>query len=579
MLISDILRNNLTSELIEGYESRKDKSGLVCETTNPSDLNENIENLSSALYHKLKVRKGDKVAILSENRRQWLKFFLAAVNIGAVAVPIDIDHDKEKVHYILGHSESKVLLASKKGLTKGCKNGETKLEGTSLERLVLLDTDEIDRRGIKAKKIYGFEELLKHKEKKHKQVVFEEDLAMINYTSGTSGFPKGVMLSHKNMISNIKGIADRINDIGSNDNVAIILPLHHTFPLIVALTALYKEASVTLASSHRKFPDIIKHTKPTVMLAVPVMLEKMYHKIDKTIKKKGKIASTLFNLATKNRYTRHLVNDIYVESFFPGLRFIVSGGAKLEPDVVKNFLKLGISVINGYGATELSPVAAVQEYDFDKFFTTDYYFDHAGEVGKPLFNVDCFIDEDSVLYVSGPNVMQGYYKDEKVTREAFITKDNNKYYNTKDIAEFTEDGGLLIKGRADNVINLANGERISSTDIQRKILLDNMVEEAWVYQSENCIKAAVYLDYSILKKKYGDVYDADIEEAAKKVIKNVNRKLSINSKIKEYSLLDTPLPKTSKLSIRYKEVMTLAENNEFCLKTFVENNAKYINKR
>ncbi|MDD2717922.1 MAG: AMP-binding protein, partial [Candidatus Wallbacteria bacterium] len=506
LLISRIIRRQRNGSLIEGYETRRaENCQLVYEKTSPDEFCRSVGNIASALYHRLGIRKGDRVVILSENRRQWLKFFLAVLDLGAIAVPLDVDILPERLQYILENSGAVAALCSAQGCFDRCEPLR------KIKNLILLDSERT-KNVVSGPTTYNFQQLIEFDLWEYPSEVEESDPALLIYTAGTSGEPKGILLSHQNLAANVEGIGNRIN-VGSSDNIAIILPLHHAFPLTVALTALTYNASVTLASSHKRFSEIIRGTSPSIIIAVPLMLEKMQRGIFKKIAEKG----ILFNLTFLSAYRligwihrifgfnlSHLIGS-QIRASFPGLRCFVSGGARLSPQLQVSLHHLDIPVINGYGTSELSPVVSVQPFQEDLFYSSRYYLNHAGECGPLLHNLEGMVDQGGCLLVSGPSVMLGYFNDPGLDSRTIEIRNGRRWFNTSDVVEFRADRSLMILGRCDNVIKLNCGKRVSAESIREKIRLHPLFLDAWPYaaggdSTQDSIRAAVLLNPDELSK-------------------------------------------------------------------------------
>ncbi|MDD5091172.1 MAG: AMP-binding protein [Candidatus Wallbacteria bacterium] len=584
MNISELYRGCSSSALLEGFETRRDQEvALVYEKTTSAELQSHIENLKSSLKNVLGLCKGDRVGIVAENRRQWLKFFLAVTASGGIAVPISPDTDPAKKRFILKHAGVQIIMTSLDGLGPVENHFLKGMEG--IKQVVLLDHHRCQHfimpEGVK---VHDFRTMLTYPVKDSPSMLSDDDPAVICYTSGTSGEPKGIVLSHGNLTANVQAISRRVR-VFATDNVAIILPLNHSFPLIIALTALYNNATIILASSHKRFAEIIRATHPSIIITVPLMLAKIRDGILKKIESEPFPVRVLFRLA------RFLVAAVHrtcgvnlsfivcsgVRSKFPGLRFFVSGGASLAPELLKDLIHLGLPVINGYGTTELSPVVAVQAYEENLFKYSRYYLDHAGECGPLLDNLEARIDPTTgCLHVSGPSLMLGYYNDQESDASLISNENGKRWFNTSDVAEFRPDGSLAIYGRFDNVLNLANGKRISAESIRQDLLTDPLVSDAWAYsdrgsrRGSEVLKAAVYLNPERLRELGLDENSSfeRFEDLARECRRRLNCGLEQASRISEIVLLNEPIPLTTKGTVRYNEVIRRAENASFDPKKF-----------
>lgn len=435
-------------------------------------------NSLASVLRKRGIEKDDKVAILSENRLEWPVTFFAVQKLGAVAVPIDKERSEPEIEFILRHSESKILLGSKKYLNKAQGFGNVIDFEDGLDTVIGSHFNVLER-------------IEEH--------IGEDDLAIIAYTSGTTGNPKGVMLTHKNIMADIHGIKSLVT-IKEEDNFLSILPLYHMFELTGGMLApLEAGSTITYLGDGRPRPDKIKaamkETKTSVLLCVPQLYELMYNGICKKtenlrsenmlakIDAKHALFRYTLGMAAKpliRMYGKHedaIIGQIVRYGLGGNIRMFVSGGAAISPDTVVGFGRLGIGLYQGYGLTETSPVASVNP-------ETD---NRAGSSGRPISGVEMkladvphmeiYVDKhnEGEILIKGPNVMQGYFKDQEATAEAI--KDG--WFSTGDIGKIIDDY-VHITGRAKDIVVTGGGQNVSAAKLENILTKCEYVQEAIV---------------------------------------------------------------------------------------------------
>lgn len=403
--------------------------------------------------------KNKHIALIGENSYNYLVLFFSIINSKNVAVLIDKDLSKEKIQELLKKSDSKVLFYSKDycdidGLEKKYKS------------YFIEDIENI----IKTSKDLSFKD---NKAKNECRVIF--------FTSGTTGANKGVMLSEKNILSDIYGASSLFKPDGL---VFSCLPFHHAFGLITSiLKPFYYGVPVFLNHSLKYLTNELKSSAPNTMFVVPVFIENFYKQIWKNARltKKDYMLKTMIKLSNSLLKVgidlRSYLFKSITKNFGGNLKYIICGGAFLDKKYVKWFRSIGIEILNGYGITECSPVLAVNR--------NDYYKD--GSVGQVVRGATIKIENNEIL-VKGDIVMLGYYKDEQATKEVM----KKGYFNTGDFGYLDEEGFLYITGRKKNLIILSNGENISPEVIEEKLSKDKGVCEVIVYEKDNKLIASIY---------------------------------------------------------------------------------------
>ncbi len=518
-----------------------------------SDVLEMVKSIAGFLKSK-NFKKGDRAAILGENCPEWGISYFAIQWAGGVCVPLDARASQVDWEHFLRHSESKFIFVSNRFLDDILEIRD------NIENLEEIITFPSPKEGTVA-----FDEVTNFKEKMEIPVDRDSDeLAIILYTSGTTGTSKGVMLSHKNIISDIEGIM-KIFDFNENDHLFSVLPMHHVFEGTCGfLTPIYAGAKITFARSLKpnELLEDLKDTEPTVFLAVPLLLEKLYIGFQKNLKKAPllkkfifnslRVISYLLNPVTGKKAAKILFKSVREKMGFGKIKYIVSGGAALSDWVCKGFEELGFPIYQGYGLSETSPVVSANR-------PTAKIKNES--VGLPLPGVEVKIinpDEKGVgeIAVKGDIVMLGYYKDKKATEKVF----DGDWFLTGDLGFIDKDGYLHITGRKKSVIVTKGGKNIYPEEIEEKLLLSPLIKECLVLArihprtKTEIIHAIIYPDYEEIDNRAKiegvDPSEDIIKEWIEEEIEKVNQKLADYKKIKSFSLRDEEFPKTTTQKIK-----------------------------
>jgi len=433
---------------------------------------------------RLGVKENDKVAIISlNNRTEWNICDIGILQTGAQDVPIYPTISQEDYEYVLNHSEAKYCFVS-------CKEVLNKINAIKHNVPLLKEIfcfDQID--GCKNwSEVFelGKDESNQNELEERKGAVKENDLATLIYTSGTTGRPKGVMLTHKNIVSNALNSADRLPLGHSNTKALSFLPVCHIYERMLLYMYQYTGTSIYFAESIEKISDNLKEVKPHVMSAVPRLLEKVYDKIyakgtDLTgLKKKLFFWAVELGLEYepygqngawyefKLKIARKLIFSKWQEALGGNLQAIASGSAALQTRLARVYNAAGIPVMEGYGLTETSPVVAVNDMRGDGF--------RIGTVGKLLKDTEVKIAEDGEILIKGPQVMIGYYKDEEKTNEAL----KNGYFHTGDIGEIDSDGFLKITDRKKEMFKTSGGKYVAPQVLENQFKQSRFIEQIMV---------------------------------------------------------------------------------------------------
>ncbi len=460
-------------------------------------------------FQALGVGPGDRIAILSENRPEWVMADLAALAAGAVTVPIYTSLLPDQIGFLLGDAGAKAVVCSDHDLWRKVEAVRSGLP--ALERIIVIDGDppagthalsdivEMGRR-LEAEEPGRFARAA--------EAVRPDDLASIIYTSGTTGRPKGVMLSHANFTSNVLTMSGLI-DFSADDTALSFLPLSHVLERTATYFLFHVGATIAYAESIEAVAANLVEVRPTVIVSVPRLFEKIYSRIMDQVLAGSRLKRAVFvwalatgkkhaartivglpvpaHLALKHALATRLVFSKITARTGGRIRYAICGGAPLSRDITEFFYALGIKVLPGYGLTETSPVLTGNTPGRIRF----------GTVGKPIPGVEIRIAEDGEILARGPNVMLGYYKNEADTRE--VLKDG--WLHTGDIGRFDEDGFLLITDRKKDIIVTSGGKNVAPQPIESLIVASPYISAAVVVgNSRKFISALVVPDFEKLEE-------------------------------------------------------------------------------
>ena len=444
------------------------------------------------------IRKGDHVAILAENSHAWGTAYLAIVRLGAVAVPVLPDLPEADVRHILAEMEVPILFTTERQIEK-----VYELHQKSLRRIVTLDDSVASSAVLVATPFSAYlaeaMEMRNEAEEEGRPVfekVLENDLASILYTSGTSGYSKAVMLSHRNLVANALSASAMIH-IEPGAVFLSILPLSHTYEFTLGfILPLFRGARIVYAGKTPTpvvLQKICRYEKPFAIFAVPLVMEKIYKK--RVLPKIGN--SRVLSLICKVGFGRRLIHKRIgarlLEFFGGNLQLMGIGGAALNPEVEQFLHDAGFPYLIGYGLTECAPLLAGGPPGDPTIVV--------GSTGKPVPGVKVkIIDPDpetgiGEIYGFGPNIMQGYYNDPEATAETFTA---DGWLATGDLGLIDDFGNLHIRGRSKNLIVLANGENVYPEAIEHKINASVYVAESLVVEVNGRLEAWVYPDYEYI---------------------------------------------------------------------------------
>jgi long-chain acyl-CoA synthetase len=470
-----------------------------------------VEELSLGL-RALGVEKGDRVAILCENRPEWAYADLAILAAPAVDVPIYSTLPAAQVLYILNDSQTRVCFVS--NAKQAAKVAEVRDKATHLQHVIRID-DEPGEGTLTLEEVRtrGREALARDPEAVKKQAALSQpsDLATLIYTSGTTGDPKGVMLTHDNIVSNVKGSLTAFGGLGPEDVALSFLPLCHIFERMGGhYLMLHKGVTIAYAEGVEQVPANMAEVRPTLMLSVPRLYEKMYARINEKVASDTPQKQKIFRwalgvgreafqhqvnrtrpglvLRLKHALADKLVFGKIRERTGGRLRLFVSGGAPLSREIAEFFGAAGLLILEGYGLTETSPVIAVNVPDRMR----------PGTVGAPIEGVQVRIAPDGEILARGPNVMKGYYNKPEATAE---TIDAEGWFHTGDIGILDPDGFLVITDRKKDIIVTSGGKNIAPQPIENVLKTNRFIAEiVMIGNRRNFPSALVVPNFENLEK-------------------------------------------------------------------------------
>lgn len=512
------------------------------------DVARKIEKLH-ILFENSGVIKGDKIAVCGRNSSQWAVAFLAIVTYGAIVVPIQNEFKPEQIHNIVNHSESKMLFVGDVVATEI--NAE---EMPSLEGIVYLPDFSLNL-SRSEKLTYAREhlnEIFGHKYPKYFRkehikyhVDDPEELAMINYTSGTTGFSKGVMLPYRALWGNLDYLMDTVKPkIGKNCNILSTLPMAHMYGLMTEfifnivlgnhIFFLTRQPSPTLIS------EALNETKPDIIFAVPLVIDKIVRK-HVFPRVQTNWVRLLTNMPVLSKRIKEKIREFVLGEFGEHLYEVVVGGAPLNKEIENFFVSIGFPIAMGYGTTETAPLITFAHQD-------DYV---AGSCGVAVKHMEVKVLSDDPQNVPGElvcrgiNVMKGYYKNPEATH-AVIDKDG--WFHTGDLATMSADGHFFIKGRSKNMLLGANGQNIYPEEIEDRLNSMALVSESIVVQRNNKLVALIHPDYDEASSM--GFTAEDLEHIMDQNRVELNSQMPSFAKISGIQIHENEFEKTAKKSIK-----------------------------
>jgi long-chain acyl-CoA synthetase len=496
------------------------------------DLIEKSENMSKHLEN-LGLKKGECVAVIANNCPEWIFTDMAIMRAGGITVPIYVNESQDHYNYILNDADIKICFVENKVAFDKVKDIH-KINVFSFERIAECSHYET-----------LFEKLFIEYEGVHPPSISSEDIATIIYTSGTTGKPKGVMLSHQNLLSNIEACSSRL-PVATGDRALSFLPIAHVFERMLVYLYLHNGLTVYFEASLDHIPSALHHVKPHIFTAVPRVVEKFMEAIIRESQHsyfKRKLVEKVLSSASKFPDTdwHFFLLDKFVfkkikHNLGGHLKAIICGSAQLNPELNKTFWGIGIPIYEGYGMTETSPVVSVNYPDNTKI----------GSVGKPIENVQIKLSDEQEILVKGPNVMIGYYKLPELTKEVI---DADGFIHTGDLGAIDSDGYLTITGRKKELFKTSGGKYINpvvaESEFQSSSYIENIIvigenrkfPSALIVPNIEAISEA--LDLKINEDKDEFLRQEKVKDLMDKEVARLNQKLGHWELIKEYRLLPT----------------------------------------
>lgn len=523
-------------------------------------LLEEINALGTKLYEM--GLKNKRIAVLGRNRYEWALGHLTNLLGGIISVPLDKDLQIDELENSLIRSKADSIFFDEKYIDKieeiKERNNTNVKEYICMSKMSGYD----DIHNLKEEG----EKLLEQGNKEYISAKIDENIMnILLFTSGTTSKSKAVMLSQKNIASNIYAM-QKVEDIRETDSNLAFLPFHHIFGSTCMIMMLACGVRTSFPDGLRYVAQNLKEYEVSVFVGVPLLVEAIYNKVLKEIEKQGKTkliktATKISNILLKLHIDirRKLFKQI-IDNLGGKMRFVISGGAPLDPQVQKGFVDFGINMVQGYGLTETAPVIAAE----NKFITK------IGSIGVPMENVILEIenkDEHGIgeIRVKGPNVMLGYYDNEEETNK--VLKDG--WFYTGDLGYIDKDGCIFITGREKNLIVLKNGKKIFPEEIETLVNRIDLIEECMVFgmpdkNDKNDLKLSVKVVYNkdVVKEKYGNISEEEIRDIIWDRIKNeVNTTVPRYKHIMNMILTDKELIKTTTKKVKRNEEMKIIMGN------------------
>ena len=523
-------------------------------TITHKEFRENINALGTTLIQM--GLKDKRIALISENRYEWELSYLAVASGVGVIVPLDKAlPDNELESLILRSQVEAIIYSSKYDVIM---NTLREKKNTNLKYFISMDLEE-NTQGIYAEKalVEKGKKLLTDGNKTYIDAKIDsEKMGIMLFTSGTTAMSKAVMLSHKNLVTNVMDIIQRF-DLTDEDRFLSFLPLHHVFECTVGfLYPISIGGSIAFCEGVKHMAENIKEFEITAMISVPAVFDIIYRKVMKTIEKKGKLANlekgkkvSQFLLKMKIDLRKQLFKEVH-ESLGPKLKLVVTGGAALDPETEKGFNDLGFDVEQGYGLTETAPVIAAETPKCRRL----------GSIGKKFPSVEVKIDdpdEEGIgeLMAKGPSIMLGYYENEEATKSAL---ESDGWFHTGDLARIDKDGYIYISGRKKSVIVLNNGKNVFPEEIETLLNKVEGIKETFVFEKkedDGDVKVCVEIVYDkeLIKELYNIEGEENIKEFLWDKVKEVNKLMPKYKYVREMVITEEPLIKTTTLKIKRHE--------------------------
>ncbi len=538
--------NKLIEKSIKEHWDKDALSNYQGITLKYKDVAQRIKFLHIA-FEKCGLKKGEKVALCSRNQANWGVCFLATMTYGAVPVPLLHEFKAESIHYLVNHSEAKVLFVD-----EVIWEGLSEQEMPELEVIVQMNTLKFiyakspEFQAVRDNITDIFNAMYPAGFTRDDVSYYEDsadELALINYTSGTSGFSKGVMIPYRALYSNIEfAIRDAEPQLDSNSKLVAMLPSAHMygmmFEFLFEMTIGMHVHFLTRIPSPKIIMQAFADIHPDVIIAVPLIIEKVYKSKLKPILDRNRL---FFKLPFLDKVLERKVRNELVHSFGGNFEEIILGGAAFNPEVESFFHKIGFPYTVGYGMTECAPIITYAHWDKAKLYSC----------GRPALNMEIRIDSPDPenvpgeVQVKGPNVFLGYYKNEEATRASFT---DDGWFRTGDMGVVDKDGYLFLRGRSKCMILGANGQNIYPEELEAVINNVTYVVESLVIEDKGGLTALIYPDYH-----QGELDGLDAGALEKRLtdsLPEINRVLPAYAQIRRIEFMPEDFERTPKRSIK-----------------------------
>ena len=523
------------------------------------EVRDNVKALGTSLVNM--GLKDKRIAVISENRYEWGIAYLATVTGTGIVVPLDRALPANEIESLMIRSEVEAIFYSSK--YDETMEDIRKKGTTNVKHFISMDLEK-EENGVLSEK-----ELIKNGEKLLEEgnrefldsKINPETMSIMLFTSGTTAMSKAVMLSHKNICTNLHDIAGVIKAT-PEDRFLSFLPLHHTFECTVGfLFPLSVGSQIAFCEGIRHIAENLKEYQATAMISVPILFETMYKRVMKTVEKQGKLETLQkgikiskvllkFGIDVRKKLFKEIHNTLGGK-----VRLFVAGGAAFDPEVERGFNDLGFTTYQGYGLTESSPVIAAEDDKFRRI----------GSIGRAFPSVDVKIEnpnEEGIgeLLAKGDSIMLGYYNNEEATKET-LTQDG--WLHTGDLAKIDKDGYIFISGRKKFVIVLKNGKNIYPEEIEALLNKIEGVKESFVYgkpedDGDYKICAKIVYDVDVAKEYYNVKNEEELKEAIWQEVKKANKSMPAYKYVRDITITDKELIKTTTQKVkRFEEIKTV----------------------
>jgi long-chain acyl-CoA synthetase len=527
-----------------------------------AELSRQSHEVSAGLVA-LGLGRGDRVAICAENGIDWIVAYLATAIAGATGVLVYYDLKGPEIIEQVTRPGCRFLITSESVLAK-------LPEGVpGVETVIVIGARQAENAGgrrngplplatVALKATADARKLLAGREPT------PDDLAAVIYTSGTTGGAKGVMLSHRNFLTNATAVVEAF-DFSATDSALLVLPLHHAMPFIatIVLPALVG-AHFVIENDLRRVRDRLQEYRPTIFFGVPALYEIVYRNVLARAEAEGRLA-TLLAWQVRVRRLKQLtginIGPIVFHKVHQALggrlRFLVSGGAALNPQTASDYFSLGLPLLQGWGMTEASPVIAMQRFSATRFRFSRYYEQHIGSVGQAVPGVEVRLIDvpekdirvstsgEGEVIVRGGNIFQGYWQAEEATREAKL----DGWLRTGDLGRIDKDGNIYLTGRSKYVIVLESGEKVHPDELEDKFHESNLLADICIVGrkvgDKTHVTAIVYPDLEAARAGQVALDGASLQRSVAAEVERLGKQLAAYKRVTRIELTDEPLPKTA----------------------------------